>query len=117
MRLTRSLMVFMLLVSAFFSQILVAGEPLWIDVRSAEEFAGGHVPGAINIPHEEIALGVKELGLSSEQTIYLYCGSGRRAGIAWNTLKELGFLNISNVGGLTGAQELFTEVSVSDSGL
>jgi phage shock protein E len=117
MKLTHRFIVCCLLFMAMFSQHLMADGIVWIDVRSAEEFAQAHVAQAINIPFEEIAEGVKVLGLDHDQTIYLYCGSGRRAGIAWEDLQGLGFSNISNVGGLEGAQHLFTSVSGADPGL
>jgi rhodanese-related sulfurtransferase len=57
-----------------------------VDVRSAGEFAAGHVPGAMNIPLEEIE---RRLGdLNAEQTLVLICKSGTRAGIATEFLKD-----------------------------
>ena len=56
-----------------------------VDVRSAGEFAAGHVPGAVNIPLEEIE---RRLGdLNAEQTLVLVCKGGTRAGIAAELLK------------------------------
>lgn len=72
---------------------------VWLDVRSAEEFASGHVDGAINIPHTEIAARIGELQLPQDANIALYCGSGRRAGIAIETLQQLGYTNLTNHGG------------------
>lgn len=76
----------------------------WIDVRTAEEYASGHVPQAINIPYDEMAGRIGELKLSSDQAIYLYCKSGRRAGWAQETLQELGYSQVTNVGGYEDAQ-------------
>ena len=59
-----------------------AGELLVVDVRTAQEFAAGHVPGAIHIPHDELADRFAELGESRERPVVLYCESGRRAGWA-----------------------------------
>ena len=75
----------------------------WIDVRSGEEFSQQHVPGALNIPYEEIDTGITALGLQKDAAIYLYCGSGRRAGIAKETLDKLGYSQVVNVGGLDAA--------------
>lgn len=72
---------------------------VWLDVRSADEFAAGHVDGAINIPHTEIAARIAELQLPEDANIALYCGSGRRAGIAIETLQQLGYTNLTNHGG------------------
>jgi phage shock protein E len=82
------------------------GEAVWIDVRSAEEYASDHVPEALNIPYEQVAEQISSLGLALDQPIYLYCGSGRRAGIALETLQQLGYQQVVNVGGLEDAQQL-----------
>ena len=79
-----------------------------IDVRTAEEFASGHIKGAINISYEQIAEGIKLIpGLKKDDSILLYCRSGHRAGIAKQTLENLGFQKIQNGGGMEGlAQKL-----------
>ena len=82
---------------------LWASEPIWIDVRTAEEFAAGHVESAVNIPYEEIGARISEVTTDSEAVIYLYCRSGRRSGIALETLEASGFSNAVNVGGLEDA--------------
>ena len=61
-----------------------------VDVRSADEFQGGHVPGAINIPHDQIAARSAEVGPKGEPVL-LYCRSGRRSGIAAAELVKQGF--------------------------
>jgi rhodanese-related sulfurtransferase len=67
-----------------------------VDVRTAEEYAVKHAKGAINLPVEHIQAG--DFGtLAKDQTIYLYCHSGRRAGIALDTLKQAGYQHISSI--------------------
>ena len=56
--------------------------PLLLDVRTPGEFAAGHVPGAVNIPHDEVAARLSELEPYRERGVVLYCQSGRRAGMA-----------------------------------
>ena len=73
---------------------------LIIDVRTAEEFAAGHFPGAINIPHEDIIQGIRALNVDKDQTILLYCRSGNRSGQAEIKLQSSGFSGAKNVGGL-----------------
>ena len=73
---------------------------LIIDVRTAEEFAAGHFPGAINIPHEDIIQGIKESNVGKDQTVLLYCRSGNRSGQAEGRLQSAGFSGAKNVGGL-----------------
>lgn len=72
---------------------------VWIDVRSAEEFQQGHLNGAINLTHTEIAQRIAEVAPDKDQPINLYCRSGRRAEVALNELKKLGYSNVTNHGG------------------
>ena len=76
------------------------GLTLFVDVRTAEEFAAGHFPGAINIPHEDIVRGIREHNLHKDQTVLLYCRSGNRSGLAESSLQSAGFSRAKNVGGL-----------------
>jgi phage shock protein E len=83
--------------------IAAAGDPLWIDVRSASEYSERHVEQAINIPYTEIAAGIAELGADKDALIYVYCRSGRRSGIAKDTLDGLGYARVVNIGGIEDA--------------
>jgi len=94
--------VFLLLMSL--SAVLWASEAFWIDVRSAEEYASGHVDAAVNIPYTEIAERIGEVTEDKDALIYVYCRSGRRSGIALETLQEAGYANVVNLGGLEDAQ-------------
>ena len=69
--------------------IAAADPPQVLDVRSAEEFAQGHVPTAMLIPHDELAARLGEL--DRDRPILLYCRSGRRADLAEKVLVEHGF--------------------------
>lgn len=72
-----------------------------IDVRTPQEFATGHVEGAINIPHDAITPNLPALSkLGKEDNILVYCRSGRRSEIAKETLNGLGYRNVQNGGGL-----------------
>ena len=73
---------------------------LFVDVRTTEEFAAGHFPGAINIPHEDIVRGIREHNVHKNQTVLLYCRSGNRSGLAESSLQSAGFSRAKNVGGL-----------------
>jgi rhodanese-related sulfurtransferase len=63
--------------------------PLLIDVRSPEEFAAGHVPGAVNIPYDQVSGRLSEI--DDQRWVLVYCQSGRRAGIAEGVLAGAGF--------------------------
>ena len=75
-------------------------EALIVDVRTPEEFANGHYPGAINIPHETILEGLNQLGVTADTSVILYCRSGNRSGQAEQVLQEKGFTEARNAGGL-----------------
>lgn len=70
-----------------------------IDVRNAEEFKSGHIPGSINIPDKEIE-SVESIVGNREAYIYLYCLSGARYWNAEKKLKSLGYKNAKSIGGI-----------------
>ena len=71
-----------------------------LDVRTAEEYAQGHIPGAINIPNETIGTGeIPELP-DKDQLILVYCRSGNRSKQASEKLVKLGYTNIAEFGGI-----------------
>jgi len=60
-----------------------------IDVRTPAEFMGGHVPGSINIPLQDIPMRLEEIK-TFRQPIMLCCASGNRSGQATAFLKKYG---------------------------
>ncbi len=72
---------------------------VWIDVRTPEEYAAGHVKGAINIPYEIIGAEIRAVTGDVDSDIRVYCKSGRRSGVAKDTLSGLGYCNVINEGG------------------
>ncbi len=73
--------------------------PLVLDVRSPEEFAAGHIPGAVNIPHTELAERVAELGDNRAREIVVHCRSGKRAALAEEILRQAGFRRVRDLEG------------------
>jgi len=71
-----------------------------LDVRTPEEFADKHIPGAINVPNETI--GTKEIPQlpDKDQLILVYCRSGNRSRQASEKLAALGYTNIVEFGGI-----------------
>ena len=71
-----------------------------LDVRTPEEFADKHIPGAINIPNE--AIGTEEIPAlpDKDQLILVYCRSGNRSKQASEKLAALGYTNIVEFGGI-----------------
>ncbi len=96
---------FFLCLSLLFSPALLAADPIWIDVRTMDEYNGGHVSESVNIPYTEIAEGIAALTGDKNASIYVYCRSGRRSGIAKDTLEGLGYTQVVNVGGFEEAMK------------
>lgn len=68
-----------------------------VDVRTPQEFAAGHAPGAINIPYDEIARRAPGELPDRDATLVLYCRSGRRSAIAAKALRELGYARLHDL--------------------
>ena len=77
----------------------LSAEPIIIDVRTPQEFAGGAFPGAINIPLDDLQIRINELGGKSRE-ITLYCASGARSAYGQRVLQQLGYTNTKNGGGI-----------------
>lgn len=71
-----------------------------LDVRTEEEFAEGHIPGAILIPDYEIESKAEQILTDKNQLILVYCRSGRRSKNASEALVSLGYTNIREFGGI-----------------
>jgi phage shock protein E len=70
-----------------------------IDVRTPGEFLDGAYPGAVNIPLPMLPLRMLELE-PKDKPLVLYCESGARSGHAARLLKQAGFTDVINAGGL-----------------
>ena len=70
-----------------------------LDVRTAAEYAEGHVPGAINIPNGELAARVAELADAKGRDIVVYCRTGVRASQALDVLDKAGFKRLFHLQG------------------
>ena len=75
-------------------------ECIIIDARTEEEFAQGHIPGAILIPEYEIASRAEAELPDKNALILVYCRSGRRSKIASEELVKLGYTNVQEFGGI-----------------
>jgi len=82
------------------ARALVAAGARVVDVRTPQEFAEGHVPGALNVPHDEIARRAAEIGPPSTRVV-VYCRSGRRSAAAAETLARLGYDRVYDLGSLS----------------
>lgn len=71
-----------------------------LDVRTIEEYNEGHIPNAICIPNETIDESVTEKLTDKNQLILIYCRSGNRSKQATEKLKNLGYTNLVEFGGI-----------------
>ena len=73
-----------------------------VDVRTPEEFAGGHVEGSVNIPLDQFEARIDEIAL--DQPVLLCCKSGGRSGMAKQILERAGHTQAHNAGPWTNLQ-------------
>lgn len=71
-----------------------------LDVRREDEFAEGHIPGAICIPNEVIAEEAEGILKDKNQLILVYCRSGNRSKQASRKLADMGYSQIREFGGI-----------------
>lgn len=75
-------------------------EPIVVlDVRTAEEFTAGHVPGARHLPHDQLADRIAELEGLRDRDLVVYCRSGRRSQLALGVLRAHGFTRLWQLDG------------------
>lgn len=73
-------------------------EYLLVDVRTEGEYNAGHIPTAINVPYQVIGRRLPEA--EGDPILIVYCQSGRRSGIAFQTLRRAGYERIVDFGGI-----------------
>ena len=71
-----------------------------LDTRTQEEYDQSHIPGALLIPHTEIAQRAADELPDKDQVILVYCRSGNRSKQASEVLAELGYTNVKEFGGI-----------------
>ena len=69
-----------------------------VDVRTAEEFDGGYIPGAINISLQELQQKMNRI--PKDKPVILYCRSGNRSAFAANILMQAGYTEVYDLGGI-----------------
>jgi NADPH-dependent 2,4-dienoyl-CoA reductase/sulfur reductase-like enzyme/rhodanese-related sulfurtransferase len=80
------------------------GRPLLLDVRTPQEYAGGHIPGSVNVPVDELRSRLSELPRDRELAVY--CQVGQRGYLATRILAQAGF-KVANLGGGYKTYKLF----------
>ena len=81
-------------------EMMVSQEVVIVDVRTPEEYDGGHIPNAILVPNESIGDDMPEALPDKEATLLIYCRSGRRSKEASEKLLKLGYKSIYEFGGV-----------------
>ncbi len=74
---------------------------LLVDVRGADEYRQGHIPGSVNLPLPSLS-GRKSIGVGKDSPVYVYCLSGARSAQAAGILQRMGYNNVKNIGGIAG---------------
>ena len=69
-----------------------------LDVRTPEEYSGGHLPGSVNLPLDELS----RIDYEKETPLFVYCRSGARSGRAVKELQKMGYRQSVNIGGVLG---------------
>lgn len=82
------------------ARALVADGAVLVDVRTPEEFAAGHLPGAINLPVQELTGRVRELGPTGTGLV-VYCRSGARSAHATRLLRAAGYTDVHDLGAMS----------------
>ena len=70
-----------------------------LDVRTPEEYRSGHIPGSKNIPLQTIDR-VGSVAENKDTALYVYCQTGARSRQAVGLLKQIGYTNVNNIGGI-----------------
>ncbi len=94
------------LVDAKKARELLANGAVVVDVRSVEEFRSRHLPGAVNIPLQQLHEDAPRRLPQKDQVLLLHCLSGTRSGMARRTLKNMGYTLVYNIGSYHRAAQI-----------
>ena len=81
-------------------EMMASQEVVVVDVRTREEYDGGHIENAVLVPNESIGSEMPEALPDKEATLLVYCRSGRRSKDAAQKLLELGYQSVYDFGGV-----------------
>ena len=71
-----------------------------LDVRTPDEYRGGHIEGSVNLPLDRIGT-IENVVKDKETALFVHCLSGARSGQAVSQLKRMGYTNVTNIGGIS----------------
>lgn len=81
-------------------RLLDAGQAIAVDVREPDEYAAGHIPGAVLLPLDRIAAEAERRLPDKEARLLVYCRTGRRSEEGCGALQALGYRQVEDLGGL-----------------
>lgn len=90
---------------------VVQADPVYIDVRTVEEYSADHIDGDLNVPLAELDTAALAERFGKDAEFVLYCRSGNRSGQAMEQLVAAGFTKVSNGGGIDDVRKLRAEAS------
>ena len=73
-------------------------DAILIDVREADEFRAGHIPGAVNVPLS----GIDTISIPKDKQVFVYCLRGTRSSQAARKMKKMGYTKVKSIGGIVG---------------
>ena len=77
----------------------VTADAVLVDVRTPEEYSGGHIPGSNNVPLQQLDK-MSAIAENKDMQLFVYCRSGTRSRQAAALLRHMGYTNVHNIGGI-----------------
>ena len=87
-------------INAGVGDFLKTEKAVLLDVRTKEEYESGHIENGENIPLQQIKAVLAKI-TDKDTPLFVYCQSGARSSSATSALKQMGYLNITNIGGIS----------------
>ncbi len=84
---------------ALLEQLRNGENPIILDVRTPREYQQGHVPGAVNLPYQQIGRRLAELQEFKDREVVVYCEVGPRSRVAQSMLQQAGFTDVRHLAG------------------
>ena len=76
-----------------------------LDVRTPEEYQAEHIPGALNLPVDQIETRIQQIATDKTTPLYVHCQGGGRSARAKVTLEKLGYTNVRDLGSFQNAKQ------------
>lgn len=85
-------------ISAADSVAALGGSTVFLDVREPNEYALGHIPGAVFLPRGNLETKI-EAAVPRDSKVVIYCASGNRSALAADTMSQMGYSDVSSMAG------------------